>query len=354
MSWENILIMRSGAIGDVLMTTPLIRGVKKKFPKAHISYLVGEWSKDALRNNPTIDELIVFDDAIIVKKRLFQVLRLIKRLRKRKFDLCLVLDKSYLWNLFAFFCGIPARYGFSRGWEGFSNTKSVPFDGTKNELEYYLKIGKMLGIEIKNKKMELRQDKEFADKFVRRNISPDWSKKFMKKNPQWKFWFDNKIIGIGAGGARNPGQEAPLKRWPKERYVSLINRLSGKYHIILFGNAGDIEINMDIIRSVKKSKKKVMSVTNLTIQQSAALIDKCKYFITHDSGLACIAATTKTRPIIIFGPTSEKRFAPKNAVIIKKNIDCSPCYDAYGKFADCKDNKCMKNVEVSNILKKIK
>ncbi len=333
---DKILIIRSGAIGDVLMTTPLVKGIRKKFPKAHISYLTGRWSKGVLEGNKRIDELIVFDDDIIVRKNLFGFLDLIKKIKGKKFDLCIVLDKSYLWSLFAYFCGIPKRYGFSRNWGSFFNTKSVKFDGSKYELEYNLDVGKLLGIDAKDKKMELflgKDDLRFADDFVKRN---------RLKN----------IIGIGAGGARNPGQDMAAKRWPKKKYAELINKLTQKYDIILFGGPGDREINDDIAKSVK-IKNNVVNLTGKSLKQSAALINKCGYFITHDSGLMHIASTTKTRLIAIFGPTQAERFAPRNAVVIKSKADCSPCYDIYGSFRKCKEHMCMESIDAGEVLKRI-
>lgn len=337
---NKILIIRSGAIGDVLMTTPLVRGLRAKFPKAHISYLVGRWSHQVLDDNKYIDEIIVFDDKIIFKKKLFPVLKLIQSIRKKRFDLCLILDKSYLWNIFALLCGISKRYGFNRGWEGFSNTKNVVFNGSKYELEYYLDVGKLLGIKIKNKKMYLKQDKEYAKQFI------------LKEK------IHGKIIGIGAGGAINPGQKAIIKRWSFEKYAKLVDILANKwkYNILLFGDGKDFNLNNRFNRLVHgNGRERVWNVAGIHITESAALADKCKYFITHDGGLLNIAATTKTKVIAIFGPTSEERFAPRNAKVIKSVFYCSPCYNAQGKFKPCvNQHDCMEWIKVDDILKVIK
>ena len=67
---QNILIIKTHAIGDVLLVTPSIRYVREKFSKAKISLLVGNWSKEVIEGNPFIDKLISFDDSILLKKRL--------------------------------------------------------------------------------------------------------------------------------------------------------------------------------------------------------------------------------------------------------------------------------------------
>jgi heptosyltransferase-2 len=339
---KKILIIRSGSIGDVLMTTPLIRAIRKKYPKAKISYLVGEWSKEVLKDNKNIDQIITFKDEIVFKKKFFEILKLIRQIRSKKFDICFVLDKHFLWTLFAFFCNIQFRIGFDRFGEGFANNLNIKYDGTKYELDYYLNIAKLLNVNIKNKKMEMfltEKDKKFVYNFIKKN---------KLKN----------IIGIAAGGAENPGQRMFIKRWPKENYISLIDKLIDKHNILLLGGKNDYQLNEsiknEILRKNEKIKNKLINLAGkTTIKQSVALIDKCKYFITHDSGPMHIATLTKTRLITLFGPTPAERFAPKNAIVIKSKLDCCPCYDVYGGYKKC-GKECMESIEVKEVLKKIK
>ena len=76
---RKILIMRSGGIGDVLMSTPLVKAIRKKYPKAKITYFVGNWSKDVLKDNPNINEIFSYDDMIIIGRNIFGILKLVKK-----------------------------------------------------------------------------------------------------------------------------------------------------------------------------------------------------------------------------------------------------------------------------------
>lgn len=331
---QKILIIRAGMLGDVLMSTPLVSSIRKRHSKAEIHYLVGEWSKSALQGNKDIDRLVTFDDSIIFERRFFKVLGLIKRLRKERFDLCIVLDKSYLWNIFAFLTGSKTRIGFNRGWEGFLNNKNVDFDGSKYELDYYIELARLMGIKPDNdiKLIPSKSDEKFAESAIK------------------KYHLKNKIlIGIAPGGARNPGQEMAVKRWPKERYSELINKLSKNKQIavILFGGKEDISLAGDIIN---KAKGSIINLTGKsTIPESAALIKRCRLFITHDSGLMHLAAAVKTPVIALFGPTPSIRFAPKGSVVIKSHLKCSPCYDMYGNYKKCEKAKCMESITVNEV-----
>lgn len=328
---KNILVIRSGAIGDVIMSTPFLRNLRQNFPKAKISYLVGKWSKDVLRNNPNADEIISFDDDIYVKKQFFNVLKLIAKLRKRSFDLCFILDKSWIWNMFAFLIGIKKRIGFSRGREGIWNTDSVKFEGRKHEIDYNLDLLKKVKIKPVNYEPEIfssKKDKQYASDFID------------------KIGNKGRIIGIAPGGAINPGQDAYIKRWPKERYLELTKL---NYNFIIFGGKEDKEI-ADYIISDSKNKNIYNSIGN-SPQQARELMKECDIIITHDSGAMHIASTTNTKLIVLFGPTPAKRFAPLGSYVISKKGRYCPCYDIYGNFKECEEKNCMEKIKVEEVIK---
>jgi len=329
---KKILIMRSGGIGDVLMSTPLVKAIRNHYKNAQITYFVGNWSKNTLKDNPNMDGLFTYDDLTIIKMNIPGILKIIKQIKKQKFDLIFNLEKSWHWGMLSFLFGIPSRIGFDRKGEGFANNLTTKFDGSKYELEYYLDLARLIKIPVPTHDMEIyltKQEKESASKFIKNN---------KLKN----------IIGIAPGGADNPAQQAAIKRWPTENYISLINKLKNK-QFILFGGNNDIKTCNKI---KEKTKNTINTAGKLTLKQSAALIQSCKLFITHDAGPMHLAAAVKTKLIALFGPTQAERFAPKNATVIKSKV-CKPCYDIYGNFKDCKSKKCMESITVDNISKKI-
>ena len=143
---KKILIMRSGAIGDVVMTTPLIKAIRRKFPSAEIDYLTGNWSKKVLEGNPQLNRIISFDDRIVYEKNWNGVWELIKEIRTERFDLAFVLDKSYHWGVLAYLMGIKQRIGFDRFGEGFAHNLNVVYDGSKYEGDYNLELVEKLMI----------------------------------------------------------------------------------------------------------------------------------------------------------------------------------------------------------------
>ncbi len=335
---KKVLVIRSGAIGDVLMSTPLLHNLKESYANIHISYLVGEWSKCALTNNPNVDDVLSFDDRHIYHKHLFPTLKLILRLRKQKFDSCFVLDKSWHWGILAWLAGIPVRIGFDRCGEGFACTHKIQFDGSNYELEYYLELlGKLdRDLPIRYNSIEFYlsdDDRAFANNFIR------------------KFRIvSKKRVALVAGGANNPAHQMHVKRWLLEHFVKLAKKLElAGIKVIWIGSREDESVINNLVKAVPETIN--AADKNLTIAQSTALMEKCHCVVTPDSGPLHMAASTKTPIIALFGPTSPQRFAPKNAAVLYHTEGCHNCYSifTYGTLKTCKTHECMKNIKVDEV-----
>lgn len=343
---KKILLTRSGAIGDVVMTTPLIKSIRKRYPRAEISYLVGNWSKKILENNPDLNRIISFPDEIVYKKKLGEIIKLIRRLRKEKFDLAFVLDKSYHWGILAFLAGIKRRIGFNRtgicGEEGFAYNFNVAYDGSKNERDYNLNLAELVNADITEKNCEIYlslKDKNFAEEFFHKN----------KINGQ--------VIGLTVAGAKNPGQEMALKRWPLKNYLQLIRLLLQikTSNIFLFAGPKETEGIQEIYASLHLeniSTKKVFDLSQTSITEKAALMKRCDLIIAHDSGPLHIASAMGAKTITLFGPTPARRFAPKDAIIFQKEKNGCPCYDIYGNYKKCQEPTCMSSISPEEIYQK--
>jgi len=320
---KKILIIRSGGIGDVLMSTPLVKAIRHNYPKSEITYFVGNWSKDALKDNPNINKLYTYDDLIIIRMNISGIRKIIKEMKKEHFDLCFNLEKSWHWGILSYLFKIPTRIGFNRKGEGFAYNLSTPFKGKKYELEYYLDLARLLNLNIPTNKMEVCLTKQELIK----------AKKYLKG-----------AIGLAPGGADNPAQQASIKRWPLENYKQLIQNLP-KQKFILFGGKNDLETCNQL-----QTRNTINLAGKLTLKESAAVMKQCKVIITHDAGPMHLAAASKSHLIALFGPTQALRFAPRDAITLQ--TQSKPCYTIYGTF-ERKDNY-MGEIPVEKVLKIIK
>ena len=105
---ERILISRMKFIGDVVLTTPVVHALRETFPDAHISYLAERGAVSLLENNPDLDELIAFD---FDKPGILEQFRVIRRLRRKKFDVFIDLFSNPRTAMLARASGATMRIG---------------------------------------------------------------------------------------------------------------------------------------------------------------------------------------------------------------------------------------------------
>ena len=338
MNPKKVLIFKIGAIGDVMMTTPLVRALRKRFPKAKLDYLVGKWSASIIEKNKNLDEMITFDDTIFFRRKKRELLRLAKEIRKRYYDLIIVLDRSWLVNIYARLFSAPT-IGFDRDGEGFANNVSVLYDDEKHDIEYYLDIARRLKCKKETQKMDLFLDKKaiaFADMI--------WKKHRLA---------GKSVVCIIPGGGSNPGQTVDLKRWPIGKYALLAEEIiKSRKTIILLGGESDTALKKHF-RHLPKDKV-IDLIGKCDINESASVMARCSTVICNDSGPMHIASAVTKRVIAIFGPTDPVKLGPlgKKDIVLKKDIPCRPCYHD-GIFTDCKHHQCMRWITVDEVLKHV-
>jgi len=331
----KILIIRLGALGDVIMTTPLIQAIKQHSDLFQIDYLVGKSYAKALETNPHIKQLISVDESIFHNKDPLAILSLAHKLHKKKYDLVITLDKHYLFSVFSWLINAPNRYGFSRSIRNQRLTSFVYFKGDQHERWYYNEIGKLMGVlttGIKPNVYPSKKDMLFADSIANKG---------------------HRLVGLAPGGCVNKGQRLLQKRWPFKHYKTLITLLNnGGFKPVLFGDHNDLHYNKQFVGCINLTSK-------LTIQKSSALMDVCPVLVMHDSGPLHIASTTKSHIVALFGPTPAYRFGPgENSTILSCQVDqslkCSPCYDQQGNFTNCGHLDCMNMLTPYEVMRTIK
>ncbi len=331
---SEILIIKLSSLGDIILSTAAVRAIKEKFsPNYKISFLVSEESKDLLLRCPYIDELIVCD-LKNKDKGLKGLLKLGKELRRRNFDIVIDLQNNRKSHMLSRLTLALNRYGYDNKKFGFLLNHRIKDDKLPlSPVVHQFKILDMLGIGLKDSSLELwpsEEDKNYIDEFLKSQWVSD----------------NEKLVGINISAS----QRWLTKIWPAEYLIKLCEDLGRRgIRAVMTGTEKDIPQANALISSIKNVKP-INACGKTSINQLAGLIKKCSVYISGDSAPLHVAAAVNTPLIALFGPTDPNRHMPpaKKSIIIKKDLNCSPCYKP-----KCKPKKCMKLIRPEEVLEAI-
>lgn len=322
---KKILIVKLCCIGDIIQTIPALKAFKQKNVEIH--FLCIKWVEELIDMIPFIDKKI-----IINPKSIINIIKTIIALRKEKYDLVVNFHRDLKSYIFINLLKIKRKAGFIwKGQERFLTDKFV-FDPKQHESLRYLSIAEGLGFERKDIFTELKLPEMINYK---NEIKGE------------------KKVGLFPGGGKNPGTIMWTKRWSVENFVKLAQLLKEKGMTVYFlAGAMDREIIEEF--NLKDTEFKIIITGSL--KELAYYISQMDVFVAGDTGPLHIAAALGVKTIGLFGPSSPELVAPlnKNAEYIWGKENCSPCYipETVQKreFLNCRDNRCMKNVKVEDVL----
>ncbi len=318
-SSSSVLVIKLRAIGDVLLSTPLVENLKKQFPHLKIDFLCEQFASDVIRGNPWVNEVITFN------KKEESGIALIQKVRNKKYDVVIDLFGNPRTALLTRLSGAKHRIGFPfRGREYAYNIRITPRGGEVHNVDFNLDVlrGFSLPIEASDPYFALSEnDTLFAERWLKSNKL-----------------FGAKIVGI------NPSGGWYTKRWEIKNYAELADRLadSVKAHILLFWGPGEFD-DVHKIQSLMNRQSSIIPATSL--KQMGALLSQCSYLVSNDSGPMHIAASLGVPTLGLFGPTNPHLQGPygkKNSWVRHEELDCLAC-----NLTECPiGNVCMKDLSV--------
>ncbi|MDD2752450.1 MAG: lipopolysaccharide heptosyltransferase II, partial [Candidatus Omnitrophica bacterium] len=332
--FARILIVRTDRIGDVILSTPVIKALKVKYPFSFIAMMVAPAAKDIVEGNPYLDEVIIYDkDA--KHKGWFASMKFARNLKRKKFDLAVILHPTNRVHLVTFFAGIKRRIGYNRKL-GFLLTDRITHTkqyGEKHELEYNLDLLKVLGIEAQDRDLFMPLKKE----------SENWVDELFKEKGIKQ---EDRLLAI------HPAASCPSKIWPHERFAEVADRLVDKYgfKVLVVGGPKDITLAQDVTGHMLHEAINLAGKTS--VSQLASVLKRCRLFISNDSGPVHIGSAVEVPVISIFGRNqkglSPLRWGPvgQKDKIAQKSIGCVEClaHNCVKNFA------CLKAVTTDYVL----
>lgn len=337
---KKVLVVRLDGVGDVVLSTAAFREIRKDFKNARITLLVGSWAKDVVKYLDNFNEVIVFDyfffksfrtKKLNILKDIIEFLRIIKKLRKEKFDLSIDLRGDIFTVIFSFFSGARFRFGLADGGGGFLLTHPVWLKyGPVSAVGRTLKVCKELGIASPSDELDIKITSGDISRAKKMLLEHGISDK-------------DSVVTI------SPISLFKWKSWPKEKFAQLIRKLKTLegIKIILVGSSSEDDAIADIISM--SDNNGINFAGKLNLVELAALLSLSKLYIGNDSGPTHIAFAMRIPIIQLFGPGEPEifgHFNEKSILIMDDNCLCRPCTQ---RRCDNEKEWCMDKISVEEV-----
>jgi heptosyltransferase-1 len=321
---KRILLIKPSAIGDVVHALPILKLVRKRWPGAHIAWLVTPGCAGLLEGHPLLNEVILFDRRRYGRgwrdpKSLVGLAGFSVDLRRSGFDLVLDLQGLFRSGWFTWLTKAPVRVGFANAREFaplFYTHRVEVGDGDQHAIDRYLKLARAIGCEGE-------VEFEFAVKDEDRASA-------------------RALVGHDRPYAvLLPGTNWETKRWPVEKFGALVEPMKERFGLetVVAGGPDDVELG-ERIGGVNLAGR-------TSIKELVALIAGAELVIGNDSGPSHIAAAMGRPLVMMFGPTNPVRTGPYGRMesVVRIDIPCSPCYSRR-----CSHQSCLRWLEVEGVM----
>ena len=308
---KKILIIRLSSMGDVLLTTPLIRSIKKQNPEIEIDFVVKSEFFDVIKYNPHLKNIYKYSKQSSEKQEL------INSLKANRYEIVIDLQNNLR----------------SREIIRHLDCKIQRFK--KNSINKFLLVHFKI-----NKLKDAHQIPVRYAETAGVELDTEGLDFFTSNEPDSKLKTNDKFIGLC------PGAKHFTKRWPKEYFIELGKNLeSAGFKVALFGGQDETEVTNDITNHLSSA----LNFCNENILQTAANMKMCRAIYTNDSGAMHLASAIKVPVIAFFGSTvREFGFYPYKAKSIElenKNLSCRPCTHIGRKSCPKIHFKCMNEIK---------
>lgn len=326
----KVLIVKFGAIGDVVMALPAVRELYDRHGGEHrIDWVCGPIVAPLLECYPWIRTIVVDDRAILkgsASDRLSALLGLWRAIGWRKYDLCATLYYDRRYRIVA----LPVRAGrkilLSR------SERERRLLAARHHCDEYARI--------------LLDELDSCRSTSLAPLRPERLPECRLPAPQ------SVRVGIVPGGASNMMRQQTLRRWPVARYAELAGELLGRgIEVVLLGGPDDAWVRPEFI-----GLDVMDAIGALSLPEVISACDTCDVIVSHDTGPMHLAGLSKAALIGLFGPTDPGNFLPRREGVRGiwggEGFACRPCYDGRD-FAPCLDNGCMQQITVRMVLRQI-
>ncbi len=323
-------MIRLSSLGDILLTTPVLRALHEHFPAAHIDVLTKAAYQDVLRANPCVHRLWLWEPQQGLREML-------GRLRQIRYDVVVDLQRTLRSRLL--YHGLLARCKLTYakhtvrrallvhlGWNTLRAMTPVP--------ERYVAPLRRLGLTTPLPPPEMHltaQSREAMHTYVQQELPERGARPLL---------------------AVAPGARWSTKRWPVQRFAAAAQELAQAQQaaVVVLGSAEDQRLAQELCQHL--TVPVLDSTGKLSLMHTAALLQQCHLLLSNDSGLMHMATALRVPVVAIFGPTvQEFGFYPfqAEAQVVQADLACRPCSTKGSRRCPRGHHQCMQQVTVAQV-----
>ena len=342
---QRLLVIRPDHLGDVLLTTPALKLLKRRRPNLELHVLCGPWSASLLAAYPEIDQVITlpFPGFNRVSEPTnpngwLGLLKSARMLRRIGYGGAIIMRPDHWWGaLLAYAAGIPQRIGYELSGVAPLLTRAIQYQ-RQHAVTQSLRLAQAwLEADDEDETVELGYPIAAAD--------DAWIASYLAER---NLGSSSPTICI------HPGSGADSKLWQNDKWAAVADALDNEFRaaIIFTGTSAEERLSDTIIAQMRAQAMNLAGMTS--IGQSAALFRRSLLVLGTDNGAMHLAAAVGTPTVTLFGPADPMEFAPwgppRRHAIVTSAIDCRPCRILDWRNDSPDYHPCVREISVDEVL----
>jgi len=329
----GVLVIQTAFLGDVVLTTPLLRALKAARPEERLTVLTAPVGRQVLEGLAFVDQVLTFDKR--APARLWAATaRLSFRLRQERFSMIIAAQRSLRSGVLARATGASARIGFVGAAGAWAYTARIDWNPREHAVHRYLALGAAAGL-----------DPECADPNPEVAVSNSARRSAAALLATHGVEEHEGLLAIA------PGSIWGTKRWTPEGFARVAACAPARgLRAVLLGSADEHALCLQVAGA---SAGAVVLAGQTTIPEMAAVLARARVLVANDSGTGHVAAAVGIPVLTVFGPTvPEFGYAPygsRNRIVQHEALDCRPCHRHGPAVCPLGHHRCMREIDPETI-----
>ncbi len=373
--FHRILIIKPSSPGDIIHALPVLHGLRRRFPDAHLAWLVASPFANLIEADPAIDEVIPFDRKRFGRMWYNPVIRwqfaaFVGRLRRRRFDLVIDLQGLFRSGFLTRVSGAGVRIGFAAAREMagmFYTHKIAAGDPNRHAADKNLDVARLLGFDDTPPDFSIHtteDDRAHAARLlaeagvlVKSDLRVPLAARCQcphgRASRPWHPTLTSPETDAAEGdryAVLVPVTRWETKCWPADRFGKLAKTIKQCHGLgtVLVGGSADIPAGDTAAAASEGTAANLCGKT--TLRELAALIAGASIVVTADSTPMHMAAAAARPLVALFGPTNPARTGPyaRTPDVLRVELNCSPCYLRHKRQCP-HEHACMEELAVETV-----